>query len=346
MPKNETLVDIEGKHLKLSNLDKVMYPEVGFTKGQIIDYYARIAPVLLPHLKDRALTMKRYPNGVTGMHFYEKNCPEHRPDFVQVAPIWSPGNNKWMNYCLAQDLATLVWAANLADIELHTSLSRSSDVLRPSFIVFDLDPGPPANIVQCCRVGLWVRGVFEHFGLKSFAKTSGSKGLQIYVPLNTAVTYDQTKPFAHELARLLEREHRDLVVSDMKKALRTNKIFVDWSQNDDYKTTVCVYSLRAKERPTVSTPVKWEEIEQCLKKEDPKLLVFTSDETLKRVDKFGDLFEPVLRLKQKLPPLEKLNELSSAPETTVRTPVATRTASARERAKVMAPKPRSKRKSG
>ncbi|HEX6880713.1 MAG TPA: non-homologous end-joining DNA ligase [Terriglobales bacterium] len=346
MPKNETVVDIEGKHLKLSNLDKVMYPEVGFTKGQIIDYYARIAPVLLPHLKDRALTMKRYPNGVTGMHFYEKNCPEHRPDFVQVAPIWSPGNNKWINYCLAQDLATLVWAANLADLELHTSLSRSSDVLRPSFIVFDLDPGPPANIVQCCRVGLWVREVFEHFGLKSFAKTSGSKGLQIYVPLNTAVTYDQTKPFAHELARLLEREHRDLVVSDMKKALRTNKIFVDWSQNDDYKTTVCVYSLRAKERPTVSTPVKWEEVEQCLKKEDPNLLVFTSDDTLKRVDKFGDLFEPVLKLKQKLPPIEKLNELASTPQTTVRAPATSRTASARERAKVMSPKPRSRRKSG
>jgi bifunctional non-homologous end joining protein LigD len=341
---SEQVVEIQGQRLKLSNLDKVMYPDVGFTKGHMIDYYARIAPVLLPHLHGRALTLKRYPNGVNGMHFYEKNCPEHRPDFVQVAPIFSAGNNKWINYCLAQDLPTLVWAANLADIELHTSLSLAKETLQPSFIVFDLDPGPSASIVQCCRVGLWVRDVFAHFGLKSVAKTSGSKGLQIYVPLNTSVTYDQTKPFAHELARLLERQHRDLVVSDMKKSLRTGKIFVDWSQNDDYKTTVCVYSLRAKDRPTVSTPVKWEEVEQCLKKEDPNLLVFTSDEVLKRVDKFGDLFEPVLTLKQKLPPIEKLSALDGVP--VAMTAKVQRTASAKERAKVMAKKPAKKRKTG
>ena len=339
---SEQVVEIQGQRLKLSNLDKVMYPETGFTKGHLIDYYARIAPVLLPHLHGRALTLKRYPNGVNGMHFYEKNCPEHRPDFVQVAPVFSASNNKWINYCLAQDLPTLVWAANLADIELHTSLSLAKETLQPSFIVFDLDPGAPANIVQCCRVGLWVRDVFAHFGLKSFAKTSGSKGLQIYVPLNTAVTYDQTKPFAHELARLLERQHRDLVVSDMKKSLRTGKIFVDWSQNDDYKTTVCVYSLRAKDRPTVSTPVKWDEVEQCLKKDDPNLLVFTSDEVLKRVEKLGDLFEPVLKLKQKLPQLEKLSALDGVP---VPKPVSVqRTASAKERAKVMAKKPAKKRR--
>jgi bifunctional non-homologous end joining protein LigD len=306
MPKNETVVDIEGKHLKLSNLDKVMYPEVGFTKGQLIDYYARIAPALLPHLKDRPLTLKRYPNGVNGMFFYEKNCPEHRPEFVQTAAVWSEGNNRWMDYCLAQDVPTLVWAANLADIELHTSLAKAKDVKRPTFIVFDLDPGAPANIVQCCQVGLWVRDIFEKFGLQSFAKTSGSKGLQVYVPLNTAVTYDETKSFAHELARTLERQHPELIVSDMKKSLRTGKIFVDWSQNDDHKTTVCVYSLRAKDRPTVSTPLKWQEVEQCLKKEDPELLVFTSDEVLKRVDRFGDLFEPVLKVKQKLPPVKVL----------------------------------------
>jgi bifunctional non-homologous end joining protein LigD len=345
MPKNETVVDIQGKHLKLSNLDKVLYPEVGFTKGQLIDYYARIAPVLLPHLKDRPLTLKRYPNGVTGMHFYEKNCPEHRPDFVQVAPIWSPGNNKWMNYCLAQDIPTLVWAANLADIELHTSLSKSDEMQRPTFIVFDLDPGDPADIVQCCQVGLWVREMFGSFGLEAFAKTSGSKGLQVYVPLNTAVTYDQTKPFAHELARVLERQHPDLIVSDMKKVLRTGKIFVDWSQNDDYKTTVCVYSLRAKSRPTVSTPVKWEEVEQCLKKNDPERLVFTGDEVLRRVDKFGDLFEPVLKMKQKLPSIEKLTAIAPlAPGTVVRKTEVTRTAAATERAKAMARKPRPKRK--
>ena len=312
--RKEQTVEIEGKKLTLSNLDKVLYPAVGFTKGEVIDYYARIAPVLLPHLDGRPLTMKRYPNGVNGMFFYEKNCPEHRPDWVQTTPVWSEGNNKTMHYCLAQDLATLVWAANLADLELHTSLSLGKDIMRPTCIVFDLDPGPPADIVLCCQVGLWVRDIFASFGLESFAKTSGSKGLQLYVPLNTAVTYDDTKPFAHEIARLLERQHPDLVVSDMKKALRTGKVFVDWSQNDNHKTTVNVYSLRAKDRPTVSTPVTWKEVEECLKKGDPELLVFTSEKVLERVQKSGDLFEPVLKLKQKLPPLKKLEALSGEPE--------------------------------
>ncbi len=302
----ETVVDIEGRHLKLSNLDKVLYPEAGFTKGQVIDYYVRIAPYLLPHLRGRPLTMKRYPNGVGGMFFYEKNCPTHRPDWVKTTRVWSEGNNRWMDYCVIGDVATLVWAANLADLELHTSLSLGKDVLRPCFLVFDLDPGPPANIVQCCRVGLWVREVFSSLKMESFAKTSGSKGLQIYVPLNSAVTYDQTKSFAHELARLLERQHPENVVSDMKKALRSNKVLVDWSQNDDHKTTVCVYSLRAKERPTASTPVKWSEVENCLKTSDPSLLSFTSDEVLERAKKHGDLFEPVLSLKQKMPALESL----------------------------------------
>jgi len=314
--RSEQTVEIEGRQLTLSNLDKVLYPAVGFTKGEVIDYYARIAPVLLPHLKGRPLTMKRYPNGVSGMFFYEKNCPEHRPDWVQTTPVWSEGNNKTMHYCLAQDLATLVWAANLADLELHPSLSLGKDILRPTSIVFDLDPGPPADIVLCCQVGLWVREIFKSFGLESFAKTSGSKGLQIYVPLNTAVTYDQTKPFAHEIARLLERQHPEFVVSDMKKVLRTGKIFVDWSQNDDHKTTISVYSLRAKDRPTVSTPVSWNEVENCLKKKDPNLLVFTSGQVLERVSKNGDLFEPVVKLKQKLPPLEKLTALSESPTQT------------------------------
>jgi len=305
MPK-ETVVEVQGRKLKLSNLDKVLYPDVGFTKGQVIDYYARIAPVLLPHLRGRPLTMKRYPNGVGGMFFYEKNCPTHRPEWVKTTRVWSEGNNRWMDYCLIEDLPTLVWAANLADLELHTSLSLGKDILRPTFLVFDLDPGPPANIVQCCRVGLMVRQIFATLGLQCFAKTSGSKGLQIYVPLNTAVTYDDTKPFAHELARLLERQHPDLVVSDMKKALRTGKVLVDWSQNDDHKTTICVYSLRAKERPTVSTPVKWDEVENCLEKGDATLLVFDSDRVLERVKQDGDLFAPVLKLKQKMPALAAL----------------------------------------
>jgi len=314
MAKEDTVVDVQGKHLKLSNLDKVLYPEAGFTKGQLIDYYVRIAPVLLPHLEGRPLTMKRYPNGVGGMFFYEKNCPKHRPDWVQTARVWSEGNNRWMDYCLIEDLPALVWAANLADIELHTSLSLGKEILRPTFIVFDLDPGPPANIVQCCRVGLWVREIFAQLGLESFAKTSGSKGLQIYVPLNTPVTYDATKPFAHELARMLERQHPELVVSDMKKTLRTGKILVDWSQNDDHKTTVCVYSLRAKERPTVSTPVQWKEVESCLEAGNPNLLAFDAAQVLDRVKKHGDLFAPVLKLKQKLPRLEVLQEIQ--PEST------------------------------
>ena len=308
--RSEQVVEIEGKRLSLSNLDKVLYPDAGFTKGQVIDYYVRIAPSLLPHLHDRPLTLKRYPNGVGGMFFYEKNCPAHRPEWVQTAPVWSAGNNKTMHYCMVQDLATLVWAGNLADLELHTSLSLSTDLMRPTAIVFDLDPGPPADIVLCCQVGLWVRDVFAHFGLQSFPKTSGSKGLQIYVPLNTAVTYEQTKPFAHELARLLERQHPEQVVSDMKKVLRTGKVLVDWSQNDDHKTTINVYSLRAKEQPTVSTPVTWEEVTACLRKGDPKQLVFVSDQVLQRVKQRGDLFEPVLKLKQKLPPAEALKALA------------------------------------
>ena len=302
-------VEIEGKHLTLSNLDKVLYPEAGFTKAQLIDYYVRIAPGLLPHLRERPLTMKRYPEGVDGELFYQKNCPTHRPEWVQTTKVWSEGNNRWMDYCTVQDVATLVWAANLADIELHTSLSLGKDILRPTVIVFDLDPGEPANMVQCCQTGIWVRDIFQRLGLQAFPKTSGSKGLQVYVPLNTPVTYDDTKPFAHELARILEAQHRDQIVSDMKKVLRVGKVFVDWSQNDDHKTTVCVYSLRAKQRPTVSTPVTWKEVEQCLAKKDPTLLVFDSAQVLELVKRMGDLFEPVLTLRQKLPPITKLQEL-------------------------------------
>jgi bifunctional non-homologous end joining protein LigD len=294
-------LDVEGKKLAISNLNKVLYPKAGFTKGQVIDYYIRIAPALLPHLKDRPLTMKRYPNGVEGEFFYEKNCPSHRPKWVQTAKVWSEGNQRIMHYCLANDLPTLVWAANLADLELHTSLSRKNKVDRPTMMVFDLDPGPPADIVQCCQVGIWLRDLLSKMKLKSWAKTSGSKGLQVYVPLNTSATYDDTKTLSRALAQHLEREHSDQVTSNMSKALRKQKVFVDWSQNDEHKTTVCVYSLRAKEEPTVSTPVRWEEVENCLKKRNANLLKFSSDQVLARVEKHGDLFEVVEELKQKLP---------------------------------------------
>jgi len=300
MPNRAELV-VEDRKIQVSNLDKVLYPKVGFTKGQVIDYYIRVAPMLLPHLKDRPLTMKRYPNGVEGKFFYEKNCPVHRPKWVKTARVWSESNNLFMNYCLVQDLPTLVWAANLADLELHTSLSRKSDIEYPTMMVFDLDPGPPAAIVECCQVGLWLRELLARMKLKSFAKTSGSKGLQVYVPLNISVTYDQTKDLSRALAQYLEHEHVDLVTSNMSKAVRKGKVFVDWSQNDEHKTTICVYSLRAKEEPTVSTPVAWKEVENCLKKKKADLLKFRSDEVLGRVEKLGDLFESLEKLKQKLP---------------------------------------------
>ena len=300
MPQKAELV-VEDRKIPVSNLDKVLYPKAGFTKGQVIDYYIRVAPVLLPHLKDRPLTMKRYPDGVEGEFFYEKNCPSHRPKWVKTAKVWSEGNNRMMNYCLAQDLPTLVWAANLADLELHTSLSRKNSIKRPTIMVFDLDPGAPADIVQCCQVGLWLRDLLAGMKLKSFAKTSGSKGLQVYVPLNTAVTYDRTKDLSRALAQHLEHEYADLVTSNMSKSVRKGKVFVDWSQNDEHKTTICVYSLRAKEEPTVSTPVTWDEVANCLKKKKADLLRFRSDKVLIRVDKLGDVFEPVEKLKQKLP---------------------------------------------
>jgi bifunctional non-homologous end joining protein LigD len=305
MSKKAQLV-VAGRSLAVSNLDKVLYPKAGFTKGEIIHYYIQIAPVLLPHLKDRPLTMKRYPNGVDAEFFYEKNCPTHRPNWVKTAKVWSEGNQREMHYCLAQVLPTLVWAANLADIELHTSLSRKSNVARPTMMVFDLDPGAPADIVQCCQVGLWLRDILEGMKLKSWAKTSGSKGLQVYVPLNTAVTYDQTKELSHALAEYLEREHPDLVVSKMSKALRNGKIFVDWSQNDEHKTTICVYSLRAKDEPTASTPITWEEVDETVKKKNGKRLVFRCERTVARVEKMGDLFDEVETLKQKLPKKWKL----------------------------------------
>jgi bifunctional non-homologous end joining protein LigD len=303
---NKAELVVEGKKLAVSNLDKVLYPKVGFTKGQVIDYYIKIAPVLLPHLEDRPLTMKRYPNGVDKAFFYEKNCPTHRPNWVKTARVWSEGNNRMMDYCLAQDLPTLVWAANLADLELHTSLAKKKDVARPTMMVFDLDPGAPADIVQCCQVGLWLRDLLAKMKLKSWAKTSGSKGLQVYVPLNTPVTFDQTKDLSRALAQYLEHEHPDKVTSNMSKSIRKGKVFVDWSQNDEHKTTICVYSLRAKEEPTVSTPVTWEEVENCLKTKKADLLKFRSDKVIARVEKNGDLFASVEKSKQKLPKKWKL----------------------------------------
>jgi bifunctional non-homologous end joining protein LigD len=286
-------VNVQERQLSLSNLDKVMYPEVGFTKGQVIDYYTRIAPALLPHLRNRPLTLKRYPNGVEGQFFYEKRCPSHAPDWVRKETFAK------IEYCVCDDLPTLVWLANLADLELHPSLSLVDDVDRPTVMAFDLDPGPPAGLAECCEVAYLLRDALAQIGLESFPKTSGSKGIQIYVPLNVQdVDYDHgTKALSQALARLLEARHPKLIVSQQRKDLRKGKVLIDWSQNDENKTTVCVYSLRARERPTVSTPVRWEELEH------PDALVFEASEVLARVEEHGDLYAPVVELQQELPDL-------------------------------------------
>jgi bifunctional non-homologous end joining protein LigD len=288
-------VEVEGRRLSLSNLDKVMYPAVGFTKGQLIDYYTRIAPAVLPHLRDRPLTLKRYPNGVEGQYFYEKRCPPHAPEWVRRQEA------SGISFCVCDDLPTLVWLANLADLELHPSLSLVDDINRPTVMAFDLDPGPPAGLVECCEVAVLLRDALDHLGLESFAKTSGSKGIQVYVPLNVDdVDYDGgTKLLSNALARHLEGEHPDLIVSSQKKELRRGKVLIDWSQNDEHKTTVAVYSLRARARPTVSTPLEWAEVEAA----DPDALVFESDDVLARVEERGDLFAPVAQLRQALPEL-------------------------------------------
>jgi bifunctional non-homologous end joining protein LigD len=293
---------VAGRTLAVSNLHKVLYPAAGFTKAQVIDYYIRIAPVLLPHLRRRPITLKRYPDGVEGFFFYEKQCPSHRPKWIKTTPVASlRRTEKRIDYCVIDTLPALVWAANLADLELHTFLHRAPAITRPAAVAFDLDPGPPAGIAACCQVALWLKAALGEARLESFAKTSGSKGLQIFVPLNTAVTYEQTKAFAHGLAERLEREHPDAVVSRMPKALRQGKVLIDWSQNDIHKTTVSAYSLRAMPRPMVSTPVEWAEVEHCLRRKAPERLRFESSAVLRRVEKNGDLFAPVLTLKQRLP---------------------------------------------
>jgi len=286
-------VDVDGQHVVLSNLDKVLYPAVGFTKGQVIDYYTRIAPVLLPHLAGRALTRKRYPDGVDGPVFFEKNAPRGTPDWVRTVTLPSPGSSKdreTIDYVVVEDLAALVWTANLAALELHTHLWRVGSQT-PDLLVLDLDPGEPATAVQCCEVALLLRPFLEAEGLVPVVKTSGSKGLQVYARADPFGSSAQTSAFAKSLAQRLEKERPDLVLHRMAKALRPGKVLVDWSQNSAAKTTVTVYSLRARPAPNVSTPVTWAEVEGCRAPQD---LVFTSDDVLARVAAHGDLFAPLL----------------------------------------------------
>ena len=298
-----TEIVISRKRVKLSNLDKVFYADASVSKGDVIEYYRSIGPALVPHLKNRAVTLKRYPDGAAGSFFYEKQCPKHRPEWVRTVTI-PRKDGKPIAYCVGWDLATLVWMANLASIELHVSLAKASNPRRPTAMVFDLDPGPPADIVDCGEVALEIRKLLKSAGLESWPKTSGSKGMQLYVPLNTAVTFDDTKKFALALARAMEARAPDTIVTGQSKAERAGKILIDWSQNDDHKTTVSVYSLRAKDRPTVSTPVGWREVSAACRAGDAGQLTFEAADVLKRVAKKGDLFEPVLKEKQKLPPPE------------------------------------------
>jgi bifunctional non-homologous end joining protein LigD len=301
-------VAIDGRKILLKNLDKVFFPETGFTKGDVLDYYARVAPVLLPHLQDRPLTLKRYPEGVDGPFFYEKRCPRHRPDWFRTEAVWSEGNRDWIHYCVVDDLASLVWVTSIADLELHTPLATARDIDAPTTMVFDLDPGPPADVVACCDVALLLRRLMASLGLECVVKTSGSKGMQVYVPLNGAgATYGETKAFAHAVARLLEQRHPALVVERMTKSLRTGRVLVDWSQNDRNKTTVCAYSLRARPRPAVSTPLRWIEVERAARTRRADHLSFEPEEALARVDRHGDLFAPVLSLRQRLPSAERLD---------------------------------------
>jgi bifunctional non-homologous end joining protein LigD len=295
-------IELEGRTLKLTNLDKVLYPACGFTKGDLIDYYAAIAPAVLPHLRDRPLTLKRYPDGVEGKFFYEKQSPRHRPEWVETVAVWSEHGKRQVDYTLCQDLPTLVWLANLADVELHPSLSRADAIERPTTLAFDLDPGPPATIVECCAVALELRDLLGELDLQAFPKTSGSKGLQVYVPLGgSEPDYAETKAFANAVAELFARRRPELVVAAMEKARRTGKVLIDWSQNDEHKTTVAVYSLRARERPTVSTPLDWQEVEACHAANGADMLVFEAAKARERVAEHGDLFAGVLSLRQTLP---------------------------------------------
>ncbi len=302
-PEEKVTVEVGGRRLALSNLSKVLYPQAGFTKGEVIDYYTRISPVLLPHLADRPLTFKRFPDGVGGEVFFQKNAPRGTPEWVHRVPVPTPGSSKARavtTFAVVCDLPTLVWAANLATLELHVPMWRIgvADTPHPDLMVYDLDPGAPATIVECCRVAELVRETLGEDGLVAYPKTSGSKGLQLYVPLRPERPWEDVHGYARRLAERLAGAHPDLVVSNMKKDLRTGKVLVDWSQNNASKTTVAVYSLRARARPTVSTPVTWAEVEACERPED---LVFTGPDVLARVDEHGDLFAPLLAPDQSLP---------------------------------------------
>jgi bifunctional non-homologous end joining protein LigD len=299
-------VEVEGKELKLSNLDKVLYPRTGFTKGEMVDYYAKVAPALVPHLSGRAVTLRRFPEGVEDLDaaFYEKRCPKHRPKWVKTAKVEAGPRAGVIEFCVCDSLPTLIWMAQLAAIELHPSLSKSRAPKRPTSLVFDLDPGPPADVVDCSRVALRLRELLTQLNLECFVKTSGSKGMQLYVPLNTKTSYEQTRPFGQALAQIVANQDPENILAKMgRKTDRSGKVLIDWYQNNERKTTISVYSLRARERPTCSTPITWEEVEQAAESGKGDHLVFETTDVLERIEQHGDLFSPVLELEQELPEL-------------------------------------------
>ena len=304
MAAENVLVAVDGRQLRLSNLDKVLYPKDGFTKGEVINYYSRVAPALLPHLADRPATLRRYPNGVDAPSFYEKNTARHAPDWVRTVTVETPGSTtgaETLDFAIVADLPTLVWSANLAAIELHVpqwTVGSRGGRHTPDLLVFDLDPGPPATIVECCEVALLLRSELAADGLEAVAKTSGSKGMQLYCAVSTS-TPEHTSTYARALADKLAAEHPKLIVAKMAKDLRRRKVFIDWSQNNPYKTTVAPYSMRARDLPTVSTPITWDEVAAC---REPQDLVFTADDVLDRIDEHGDLFTPLLTTSRPTPP--------------------------------------------
>jgi bifunctional non-homologous end joining protein LigD len=294
-----TEVELDGRRVRLTNLDKPMYPAAGWTKAHVVDYYVRVAEALLPHVARRPLTLRRFPDGVGGPSRFEKCCPDHRPSWIGVARVWSRRRGE-LPFCLLDDLPSLVWSANLANLELHPMLARAEAVDRPTVVAFDLDPGPPAGLLEAARVALLVRTALEGVGLRAWPKTSGGKGLQVMVPLNGDDTYRETKGFARALAEVLAGEAPDLVTARIARAERRGLVLVDWGQNDRHKSIVAPYSLRARERPTVSTPVTWEEVEAAVAAEDADKLVFGPDAVHERLQRHGDLFAPVLRERQAL----------------------------------------------
>jgi len=303
MPRKEQ-VSIHGRTITVSNLDKVLFPETGTTKGDVISYYIQIAPVILRHLRDRPVTLKRYPEGVEGLSFFEKKCPSYRPGWVNTVHVPSESKGDIL-FCMLNDVESLAWVANLAALELHPQLALGQSIECPTWLVFDLDPGAPATLLDCCHVALELRDLLKEFDLRSYPKTSGGKGLHFYIPLNTPVTYPQTKGFAHAVAQLFEKHYPDQATSIMAKNRRGGKVFIDWSQNDQHKTTVSVYSMRAQSHPTVSTPVTWDEIQEAWDTRDTSGLIFEYPQVLERVDNLGDLFSEVLTRKQILPSIEQ-----------------------------------------